>query len=140
MPQNTENASKNYWLVKFAPFRTSWSDIVSTGRFTLRGVRSPAARKNLIFMKVDDLVLFYQSQENQAIVGLMKVTRETYPDPASASPQWLTCDFSPLRTLPKPISLAQIKMNPIMQSLALIKQPRLAVMSVSEDQFHCIAG
>ena len=80
------NASPRYWLVKFAPFRTSWAEIVRRGTFTLRGVRSPAARANLASMRLGDPVLFYHSQQELAVVGVMTVTREAYPDPTSSDP------------------------------------------------------
>src|SRR5512136_1841424 len=106
MTQSHENANKKFWLVKFAPFRTGWEQIVMAGSFTLRGIRSPAARKHLAAMRLGDQVLFYRSQQDQAIVGIMAVAREAYPDPTSADPQWLTCDFTPMKTLPRPITLA----------------------------------
>jgi len=101
----------------------------------MRGVRNRQARNNLAAMKIDDLVFYYHSQQELAIVGIMKVTKEAYPDPASSDPQWLTCDFTPVLTLPRPVSLDEIKDNPALKKLALVKQPRLAVMPVSEDQF-----
>lgn len=64
-----------HWLIKFAPFRTSWPEIVARNSFTPRGIRSPEARKHLKSMKVGDPVVFFQSQQNQAAVGLMEVTR-----------------------------------------------------------------
>ena len=122
------------WLVKFAPWRTSWEQIVMRGQFTLRGVRSPAARKNLATMKQGDAVYFYRSQECQAVMGLMEVTREAYPDPTSADPQWLTCDFAPVATLAQPVTLDSIKAVEALSDMALVKQPRLAVMPVTADQ------
>lgn len=129
---------KNYWLIKFAPFRTAWTDIVRRGTFTLRGVRSPAARTFLSQMVRGDRVLFYHSQQELAIVGLLEVTREAYPDPMSADPQWVTCDFGPVKTLEHSVSLKSIKADPRFAFLALVRQPRLAVMPVSEEQFHMI--
>ena len=93
------SANKNFWLVKFAPFRTSWAQIVLRGGFTLRGVRSSAARTHLSAMRLGDEVLYYHSQQELAVVGAMRVTREAYPDPTSADSQWLTCDFIPMKTL-----------------------------------------
>jgi predicted RNA-binding protein with PUA-like domain len=126
------------WLVKFAPFRTSWTDIVRRGTFTLRGVRNPQARNNLAAMKVNDLVLYYHSQQELAIVGIMKVTREAYSDPTSSDPQWLTCDFSPVLGLPQPVMLEEIKRIPELQSLPLVKQPRLAIMPVTKEAYMVI--
>ncbi len=127
-----------YWLVKFAPFRTAWPEIVKRGTFTLRGVRSFVARKHLAEMRLGDAVLHYHSQEEMAVVGVMEVTREAYPDPTSADPRWLTCDFAPVRTLARPVRLNEIKMDDRLATLALIRQPRLAVMPVSLEQFQII--
>ncbi len=128
-----------HWLIKFAPFRTSWSQIVRTGTFTLRGVRSPEARKHLASMRVGDLVLFYHSQEERAIVGVLEVAREAYPDPTSADPKWLTCDFRPVRPLSRAIGRDELATHPELCSLALIRQPRLAVSPVSPEHFAVIA-
>ena len=129
---------RKFWLVKFAPFRTSWPEIIRRGTFTLRGIRSPVARKHLVAMRAGDLVLYYHSQMELAIVGVMKVSREAYPDPTSSDPQWLTCDFTPLQTLARPAALAEIKADSRFDTLALLSQPRLAVMPVTPEQFQII--
>lgn len=135
-PVKPEN--RGFWLVKFAPFRTSWAEIVRQGSFTLRGVRNPAARNHLSAMRVSDEVLFYHSQQELAVVGVMAVTRAAYPDPTSADPQWLTCDFAPVKTLAQPVSLDTIKADARLAALALVRQPRLAVMPVTEMEFRII--
>jgi predicted RNA-binding protein with PUA-like domain len=134
----TSDISSRYWLVKFAPFRTSWIQIVQRGTFTLRGVRSPAARKHLSEMRLGDLAFFYHSQQDLAVVGVMKVAREAYPDPTSADPRWLTCDFAPVQTLPRPIPLAEIRTHPALAGLPLLRQPRLAVMPVTASEYRAI--
>jgi predicted RNA-binding protein with PUA-like domain len=130
--------NKKFWLVKFAPFRTSWKEIVQRGKFTMRGVRSPSVRKHLAAMRLGDEVLYYHSQEELAIVGVMQVTREVYPDPTSADPQWLTCDFTPLESLPRPVTLAELKADSRFAALALLRQPRLAAMPVTPEHFEII--
>lgn len=137
--QSEPKIKRNYWLVKFAPFRTSWNDIVRTGKFTLRGVRSHAARKHLAKMRVEDLVLFYHSQHEKAVVGILKVVREAYPDPTSADPKWLTCDFAPVRSLKNPVTLSQIRQRPELVHLPLLRQPRLSVMPINEADYGIIA-
>jgi predicted RNA-binding protein with PUA-like domain len=129
--QSSADSKKNIWLVKFAPFRTSWAEIIRSGTFTLRGVRSPAARKHLASMRMGDSVFFYQSQQDQAVVGLMEVTRESYPDPTSADPKWLTCDFAPVTTLPSPVPLSRIRAESRLAKIPLLIQPRLAVMPLT---------
>ena len=133
--KNYAEKNDRYWLVKFAPFRTSWADIVRRGTFTLRSVRNRQARNNLAAMRIGDPVLFYHSQQELAIVGLMEVRREAYPDPTSSDPQWLTCDFRPVKTLPHPVSLAEVKTNPALGKLSLVRQPRLSVMPVTPTEF-----
>jgi predicted RNA-binding protein with PUA-like domain len=127
-----------HWLIKFAPFRTSWAEIVARGTFTPRGIRSPEARKHLSAMRLGDPALFYRSQKDQAIVGLLQVTREAYPDPTSADPKWLTCDFQPIRTLKQVIPLTELRKLDTLSNLALFRQPRLAVMPVSQSEFQQI--
>ncbi|MBI4028004.1 MAG: EVE domain-containing protein [Verrucomicrobia bacterium] len=135
---NSAKTSQRFWLVKFAPFRTSWTEIVKRGAFTLRGVRSPAARKHLSEMRVGDPVLYYHSQQELAVMGVMNVARGAYPDPTSADPQWLTCDFTPVKTLAQPVPLDAIKADSRFAKLALVCQPRLAVMPVTSAQFQII--
>ena len=126
------------WLIKFAPFRTSWSEIVARGTFTPRGIRSAQARKHLAEMRRGDSVLFYQSQQQQAIVGEMEVIREAYPDLTSADPQWITCDFVPIKSLSSPVTLQEIRRQPTLSALSLLKQPRLSVMPVTEAENQTI--
>ena len=131
---------KRFWLVKFAPFRTPWSDIVRRGTFTLRGVRSPTARNNIKNMRLHDPVLFYHSQQELAVVGLMEVSGRAYPDPTSADPQWLTCDFTPIRSFARPVSLTEIKVDSRLAEMGLVRQPRLAVMPLTAQEFDVIAN
>jgi predicted RNA-binding protein with PUA-like domain len=123
-------------LIKFAPFRTSWTDIIRAGTFTLRGVRNLQASRNLSLMATGDCALFYQSQQEQAVMGLLEVTRSAYPDPTSADPRWVTCDFRPVESFLRPVSLARIKADPHLASIALVRQPRLAVMPLESEQFE----
>jgi len=133
MTESTKKSSQ-MWLIKFAPFRTSWTDIVRRGTFTLRGVRNSQERNYLAAMRIGDRVFFYHSQQQLAIVGIMEVTREAYPDQTSSDPQWLTCDFQPVLTLSKPVTLSEIREEPTLAKLLLIRQPRLAVMPVTKEE------
>lgn len=131
--------SARHWLIKFAPFRTSWAEIVARGGFTLRGVRSPEARKHLKAMKLGEPVFFYQSQVKQAILGLMQVSREAHPDPGSLDPQWVTCDFAPIASFATPLTLEMMRENESFADLILFKQPRLAVSPLTLFQSEVIA-
>jgi predicted RNA-binding protein with PUA-like domain len=138
MHQPDAAAKRNFWLIKFAAFRTSWPEIVRRGKFTLRGVRSAAARKHLAAMRLGDATLFYRSQTDQAIVGVLEVVREAYPDPTSADAQWLTCDFAPVETLPRGVALSEIRADSRLEGIALFRQTRLSVMPVSPGEFKAV--
>ena len=135
--KKTAKEKKN-WLIKFAPFRTSWADIVRRGTFTMRGVRNRESRNNLQSMSMGDRVLFYHSQQERAIVGVLEVTRTAYPEPGSADPQWVTCDFRPLQTFDKPVPLTDIKKDPRFHDFPLVRRPRLSVIPVPAGDYAAI--
>ena len=89
-------------------------------------------------MRLGDQALFYRSQQDQVIVGLLEVSREAYHGPTSADSHWLTCDFALLSHSLSPISLKLIKESPNLSTLALVRRPRLSVMPLSETEFTVI--
>ncbi len=89
-------------------------------------------------MRIGESVLFYHSQRELAVVGLLEVSRTAYPDPTSADKKWLTCDFIPVKSFAKPVSLALMKTIPELSNLPLIRQPRLAVMPLTKIEFETI--
>ncbi|MBM4147857.1 MAG: EVE domain-containing protein [Lentisphaerae bacterium] len=129
---------KAFWLIKFAPFRTSWAEIVRRGSFAMRGVRNPEARNNLAAMRPGDRVLYYHSQREMAVVGVLEVSGSARPDPTSSDPRWLTCDFRPVKTLARPVPLAKIKTAPALATFPLVHRPRLAVMPVAPAEFDAV--
>jgi len=128
----------NYWLIKFAPFRCGWEDILRNGKFEIYSVRSPQARNNLKKMKTGDKVLFFHSQKGNEIMGEMKVIKEAHQDFTTDDPRWVSVTFEPTKSFEKQISLKQIKSAPELASIGLIKQPRLAVMPLSRSEFSFI--
>ncbi len=128
----------NYWLVKFAPFRYSWQDVLRNGKFEIYSVRNAQARKNLKEMRLGDEVLFYHSQEGNCIMGKMKVTEEAHQDKTTDDPRWLSVTFEPLETFKNPVSLQTLKSVPELQNIGLIKQPRLAAMKLSKFEYEKI--
>lgn len=128
----------NYWLVKFAPFRYSWQDVLRNGKFEIYSVRSPQARNNLKVMKLGDKVLFYQSQKDQSIRGKMKVIEEAHQDKTTDNPKWVSVTFEPVETIDPTIPLNKIKAIEKLQNTGLVKQPRLSVMKLSKDEFDII--
>lgn len=99
------------------------------------GVRNYAARNNLMAMKTGDLVFFYHSNEGLEIVGLAKVAKEHYPDPTTEDQRWVVVDLVPVKKLKKAVSLAQIKADPVLQEMAIVRQSRLSVSPVTPTEF-----
>jgi predicted RNA-binding protein with PUA-like domain len=89
-------------------------------------------------MQVGDLCLFYHSNEGKEVVGIAKVIHSNYPDPTAEDPQWVCVDVEPWAKLKKPIGLAQIKKDPMLQTMGLIKQSRLSVVGVKKEEFDRI--
>jgi predicted RNA-binding protein with PUA-like domain len=125
----------NYWLVKSEPEAYSWFDLVKDGRTAWTGVRNFTARINLRTMKAGDRVYFYHSGGEKSVVGLARVTREFYPDPTADEGDWSAVDLAPVKTLAKPVILAVVKADKRLQEMKLVKQSRLSVMPVTEEQF-----
>lgn len=126
------------WLVKFAPFRYSWADCLRHGRFEIYGVRSAQARNHLARMQAGEEALFYHSQQEQAIVGRLRVAAPAHPDPTTADARWLAVTFAPVATLPRPLPLAELRQVPALAGLGLLRQPRLAVMPLTETEFQTL--
>lgn len=126
----------NYWLIKFAPFRCSWNDILRMGKFEIYSVRNIQARNNLIKMHLEDEVLFYHSQEGNCVMGKMKVIKEAHQDPTTADNRWVSVTFEPQMSFEKPVPLSIIKKVDSLGGISLIKQPRLAVMPISKMEFE----
>jgi len=129
-----------YWLVKSEPDAYSWGDLVKDKRTSWTGVRNYQARNNLQAMKKEDLVLFYHSVSEKAIVGLAQVETEAYPDKTSDDPRWLTVDLVPVRDFKAAVSLDMIKKDNRLENIALLKQSRLSVMPLRPEEFEVILG
>lgn len=128
----------NYWLVKSEPFKYSWSDFVNQGVGVWDGVRNYQARNNLKAMQVDDLVLFYHSNEGLDVVGVAKVVKEAYQDPTTEDTRWVVVELVPVEKLPKSVTLKQIKADERLQDIGLIKQSRLSVSTIKATEFDVI--
>jgi predicted RNA-binding protein with PUA-like domain len=127
-----------HWLVKSEPFKYSWEKFNKDGRTFWDGVRNYQARNNLREMKEGDLVLFYHSNEGKEIVGIAKVVKEAYPDPTTDDTNWVVVDLAPVEALKTPVTLEQIKADPKLQDIGLLRQGRLSVMGVKREEFDYI--
>lgn len=126
------------WLVKSEPGTYSWQRFLKEGSATWDGVRNYQARNNLSAMEKGDQVLFYHSNVGQEVVGLARVTKESYPDPTTEDPRWLVVDLKPVRSLESPVPLSAIKSHPHLKDLALVRHSRLSVMPVSPSEFKAL--
>lgn len=125
----------NFWLIKSEPFVYSWQQFKKDKRSGWEGVRNYAARNNLRDMKKGDLAFFYHSNEGLAIVGIAKVVKEAYQDPTSDNPAWLSVDFAPYKEFKTPVTLEQIKNEPGLQNMDLVRLQRLSVGKVTDQEF-----
>jgi len=125
-----------HWLVKQEPEDYSWSTFVKEGRTAWTGVRNFQARNNLRAMKRGDLVLFYHSVTDKAVVGLARIEKEAYPDPTATEGDWVCVDLVPVKPLKKPVPLDAIKADKILKNIALVKQARLSVSPLTGEQFE----
>jgi predicted RNA-binding protein with PUA-like domain len=128
----------NYWLVKSEPHKYSWEKFNQDGRTFWDGVRNYQARNNLREMKEGDLVLFYHSNEGKEVVGIAKVAKGSYQDPTTTDPNWLVVDLVPVESLKKSVTLEQIKAEPTLKDIHLVRQGRLSVISLKREEFDKI--
>lgn len=126
----------NYWLVKSEPSVYAWEKLVKDKKTMWDGVRNYAARLHLRAMKKDDHVFFYHSNEGLCIVGIAKVVKEAYPDPADDT--WSVVDLAPVEALKKPVSLEQIKAEKKLATIPLIRIGRLSVMPIKKEEHDII--
>ncbi|GLR82164.1 EVE domain-containing protein [Azospirillum oryzae] len=124
-----------YWLVKSEPFKYSWDRMVADGRTHWDGVRNYQASNNLKAMEVGDRAFFYHSNEGLEIVGIVEIVRTYYPDPSDESGRFGMVDVAPVMPVKTPVTLKQIKADPLLQSMALVRQSRLSVCPVSDEEW-----
>ena len=127
-----------YWLVKSEPEVYSWEQFVKDKRTFWDGVRNYQARNNMQAMEKGDQVIFYHSSDVKAAVGIAEVVKTAYSDPTTDEPAWVVVDLKPVRPLKKPVTLAEIKAMPDMNNVALVRQARLSVLPLTQQEFEMI--
>jgi predicted RNA-binding protein with PUA-like domain len=128
----------NYWLIKSEPSAYSWEQFLKDKKTFWSGVRNYAARNNMRAMKKGDLAFFYHSNDGLCIVGIAKVVKEHYPDVTAKEGDWSGVDFAPVKTMKIPVTLAQIKAEPSLKTIELIRLSRLSVSKVTDKEFEKI--
>lgn len=125
-----------YWILKSEPETWSWTDQCAVDSEPWDGVRNHQAANFMRQMKACDQAFFYHSGKERALAGVVEVVREFYPDPEDASGKFGLVDVKAIRPVGQPVTLPQIKADERFADLLLVRQPRLSVIPVSEDQWH----
>jgi predicted RNA-binding protein with PUA-like domain len=124
------------WLMKSEPGTYSWADLVRDGGTDWDGVRNNAARLHLRAMNAGDQALFYHSGEERAVVGIMEIAGPAQPDGEDGS--WVKVPVKPVKALARPVALAAIKAEPKLAKIELIRQSRLSVSPVHDEEWAMI--
>ena len=127
-----------YWLVKSEPAKYAYADLERDGRTVWDGVRNNAAALHLKAMKTGDEVLYYHSQEGLAVVGVAKVVKEAFPDASDPTGRFVAVELAPLRPLKRPVTLAEMKAEPKLAAMEMIRQSRLSVSPVRPEEWTTI--
>jgi predicted RNA-binding protein with PUA-like domain len=122
--------------MKSEPESYGWANLVRDGGTEWDGVRNNAARLHLKAMKAGDEALFYHSMSDKAVVGIMRVTREAQPDPKDKD--WVSVRVEPVKPLARPVTLAEIKAEPRLAKMELIRQSRLSVAPVRDNEWATV--
>jgi predicted RNA-binding protein with PUA-like domain len=129
-----------YWLFKSEPSSWSWEEQVAAGEAgtNWNGVRNHQAKLNLQAMRRGDRGFFYHSGEGKAIVGVVEVVREYYPDPSDDTGRFGMVDVRAVEALPEPVTLDRIKAEPRLEDMALVRLSRLSVQSVTDEEWRIV--
>ena len=130
--------AKNYWLMKSEPDAYSWDDLVAEGEGTWDGVRNHRAANNLRAMQVGDEFFFYHSNIGLEIVGIAKISHAGLADPSDPEGKWAAVKVKPVRKLKRPVTLKQIKADPKLAEMELVKLSRLSVAVVTPEEWAYI--
>ncbi len=128
----------NYWLVKSEPSVYAWDRMVKDKTTFWSGVRNYQAANNMKAMKKGDQAFFYHSNEGKEIVGIVEVAKEYYPDHTDETGKFGMVDMKAVKKLASPVTLATIKSTPALKNMALVRQSRLSVTSVTKEEWETI--
>ena len=131
-------APKRYWLMKSEPDAYSWDDLVAEGEGTWDGVRNYRARNNLMAMRQGDEAFFYHSNIGLEIVGIARISKAGLSDPSDPDGKWAAVKVKPVRKLKHPVTLKQIKADPALAEIELIKLSRLSVAEITPQEWDYI--
>jgi len=123
------------WLVKEEPTHYGFDQFVKDKKAVWSGVRNALAQRHLRGVKKGDRVFYYHTGDEKAVVGIAKALSAAYPDPEDRSGKYAAVDLAPVRRLPRPVTLAEIKADPAFKDFPLVRIARLSVMPVTDAQW-----
>lgn len=128
------------WLVKQEPGAYPFSRLVEERRTVWDGVRNAQARLHLLAMAVGDVVLYYHSGDEKAVVGIARVSKSAFPDPGADDPRWVAVELEAVKPLAEAVSLAAIKSEPKLAATGLVRQSRLSVMPLTAPELALLCA
>ena len=130
--------SKRFWLMKSEPASYGWDRLVADGGTVWDGVRNHTAKLNLQAMQVGDRAFFYHSVTGKEIVGVVEITRAGLADPKDHTGAWAAVEIKPVEKLARPVTLAEIKAEPTLKDIELIRLSRLSVAKIRPAEWEKI--
>ena len=129
-----------YWLFKSEPDVWGWDDQVAKGEVGEEwdGIRNYQARNNMREMKIGDLGFFYHSRTGLEIVGIVEVCAESHPDSTTDDDRWDCVDVRAVRPFTRPVSITEIKSDPRLSEMVLVKNSRLSLQPVTDDEWRMV--
>jgi predicted RNA-binding protein with PUA-like domain len=129
-----------HWLVKQEPESYAWEDFQREGATEWSGVRNYQARNNLKGMQVGDSVLYYESGDSKSVAGLARVAKAAYPDPTADEPGWVAVRLKAVRALQRRVALGEIRAQPALADILLLRNSRLSVIPLTPAEFERIVA
>ena len=129
-----------YWLLKSEPGTWSWDHQVEAGTAEWDGIRNHQAKNNLLAMAVGDRAFFYHSVTGTAVVGIVEIAAAAHPDSTDATGKWVAVDVRPVKPLAEPVALSTIKDDPRLADMVLVRNSRLSVQPVTEDEWRTVCA
>jgi predicted RNA-binding protein with PUA-like domain len=123
------------WLFKEEPTHYSYDDLVKDGKTSWTGVRNALAQKHLRQVKKGDRIFYYHTGDEKSVVAIAKAVTDAFADPKDKSGKLAAVDIAPVRKLPRPVTLAEIKAKPVFKDFPLVRISRLSVMPVSDREW-----
>lgn len=124
------------WILKTEPTAYSYDQLERDGHAVWDGVKNPVALRNLRAMAAGDDLMIYHTGDEKSVVGLARVTKAAYPDPKKNDPKLVVVEIAPVKRLARPVTLAAIRADKTFAALALVRQPRLSVVSLDAKQWQ----